>query len=57
MENTKAERLLEKVQEAQTAYWDALSELESELGCDIESTTDLGGYTVTDLIENFAEEN
>jgi hypothetical protein len=42
---------------AQTVFWEALRELEETLGddVDIDSTSDLEGRTVDDLIEEYAE--
>jgi hypothetical protein len=43
------EAMLENVMQLQHAFWDALGELEDELGVEIESTDDLAGMTVADL--------
>ena len=49
---TAEDELLEAAAEAQTAYWNALRELEEATGLDIDSTQDLAGKTVADLTEN-----
>ena len=46
------DELLEAAAEAQTAYWNALHDLEEATGLDIDSTQDLAGKTVADLTEN-----
>lgn len=46
---------LDAAKEAQTAYWDALRDLETELGCDLDDVGDLSGYTVQDLIQQYCE--
>jgi len=50
-----AEQLLERVQNAQDAYWSALSELEAETGLDLDSTRDYSGLSVDDLNEEDEE--
>jgi hypothetical protein len=47
----KAARLLDEARELQTAYWNKVSELEEELSISVDSTQDLRGMTVDDLIE------
>lgn len=47
----EAERLLEQVQTAQDAYWDALGELETHLGIELDGTRDYRGLSVDDLTE------
>jgi hypothetical protein len=50
-----AETLLDRATAAQEAYWDALRELEQDLGFDIDLDGDaLNGYTVEDLQAKFA---
>ena len=49
---TTEDELLEAAAEAQTAYWNALHDLEEATGLDIDSTQDLAGKTVADLTEN-----
>jgi hypothetical protein len=47
------EALLEAAQEAQTAYWEALHDLEAALGdIEIDGTRDLQGLTLDDLAED-----
>ena len=53
MENP-AEYLLSKAAKLQTDFWNALGELEAELGCDVDGNSDLEGATVESLKE---EEN
>ena len=43
------EALLTAAQEAQTAFWDALHELEEATGLEIDSTQDLQGWTLAAL--------
>ncbi len=47
----KSEILLEAARVAQSTFWDALSELESELDIEIDGTTDLSDSTIKSLIE------
>jgi hypothetical protein len=49
---TTEDELLEAAAEAQTAYWNALHDLEEATGLDIDSTQDLAWKTVADLTEN-----
>ncbi len=62
MSNTKTvtpemEAALLAAQEAQTAYWDALNALESELDVNLDDFTgELEGCTVEYLIEEYGEE-
>ena len=52
-----AEQLLDKAAQQQTDFWETLSQLEAELGIEIESTSDLQGMTVDDLRETYGEED
>lgn len=45
------EALLEKALRLQHDFWDALGELETALGIELESTEDLAGHTVETLTE------
>lgn len=45
------EGLLARAARLQTEFWDALCELEAELGIEIDGTSDLEGMTVEDLRE------
>lgn len=47
----RAELLLLKAQEEQTAFWDALHDLEAELDIEIDGCEDLAEKTVADLLE------
>lgn len=52
MDKAAAQMALDEVQETQTAFWNALSRLESELGgIELESTDDFIGLTLDDLLE------
>lgn len=42
--------LLESAREAQTAYWNAVRQLEESLGVDIDRARDLQSATIADLI-------
>jgi hypothetical protein len=46
------EGLLARAARLQTEFWDALGDLEAALDIEIESTRDLTGYTVEDLLES-----
>jgi hypothetical protein len=45
----RREALLYAAQLAQDAFWEALRELEEEIGVDVDSTNDLAGLTIADL--------
>jgi hypothetical protein len=47
---SEAERLLDKAARLQAEFWDALGELEGELGVDIDGTQELALVTVDDLL-------
>lgn len=47
--NLEAERLLEEAKNLQGEFWDKLSELEAEIGCDVDANTDLEDETVESL--------
>ena len=47
----EAECLLEATRVAQAEFWNSLSDLESYLGIEIESTIDLRGANIEDLID------
>jgi hypothetical protein len=49
----EAGALLVSACEAQHAYWDALRDLEGELGVDIDDIGDMEGLTVKDVIDSF----
>ena len=51
------EQFLDAAQKAQSAYWDALSELESALGVTIENSEDLSSCDVASLKEEFGDNN
>lgn len=46
----RAEKLLKEAQELQSQFWQKVSWLEQELGIEVDSTQDLQGMTVDDLI-------
>lgn len=52
MDRQKAEKLLEVVKEAQTAYWNAIGDLEMETSLEIDSTQDLSAWTLNGLLES-----
>lgn len=47
-----AERLLAAAQAAQTAFWEAVRELEAELDIEIDSSIDLNNQTIDSLLED-----
>lgn len=47
----KAGQLLEEAATLQTAFWSKLTELEAALHCDVDSTVDLDGMDVDELIK------
>lgn len=52
-DRTEAESLLLQAQLAQTAFWDAMLELETALGgIEIDDSQDLEGKTIDDLIDD-----
>ena len=48
----RAEALLQIAQETQDAFWDALSDLEAELGVDVSGDIDLSLATIDWLLEH-----
>ena len=46
------EALLDAAKEAQTAYWDALRELEEATGLEIDSTSDLQDWMIASLLKS-----
>jgi hypothetical protein len=48
-----APALLSAAAAAQTAFWQAMTALEAATGLDLESTSDLAGMTVQDLIDSY----
>jgi hypothetical protein len=59
MNRERAEQLLTEAADLQTQYWDKISELEAELGFEIESEElELSNWTVDELIKEYdSEEN
>jgi len=55
-ERKDAENAFEDVQEAQTVYWEALSQLEALTGLELDSSRDFEGLTLEDLEEDEEEE-
>jgi hypothetical protein len=51
------EGLLAKAARLQTEFWEALSALEAELGCDVDGTQELEGMTVEDLRDGDKDED
>lgn len=49
------EELLQMAAEAQTAFWGALHDLEEAIGVDVDSSKDLEGLTVDDLLQEEEE--
>lgn len=49
----KAEALLQALQVAQHAFWDALTALEDELGLEIDGNHDLSALTIDNLEDAF----
>ena len=47
----RAQRLLDRVREAQTAFWDAVSDLEAETGLSLDSSADFQDYDLDSLPE------
>lgn len=47
----EAEQLLGEAQSYQTAFWESLSRLEKSLGIEIDSSADLEGWTIDDLLK------
>lgn len=52
-----AQALLDRAAEAQTAYWDALSDLESAVGFDVDGAQELAGRTVDELVHEGDEDD
>ncbi|MFP5227554.1 MAG: hypothetical protein ACLGXA_07970 [Acidobacteriota bacterium] len=55
MDTTKADELLATARLAQTAFWEALQELEDALGVKADACRDLAEVTVDDLAEEYSE--
>lgn len=55
-ENLSDEELLEKVQETQSNFWEALGDLENALGIEIDGTQDFEQMTLEDIKELEFEE-
>ena len=55
--NDIAEALLANAARLQTEFWDAIGDLEKELGIEIDSSNDLQGVTVEDLLEETEDES
>lgn len=51
MDRETAERLLGIAAASQSEFWEELSELEAELGCEVDGTRDLSDLTIDDLLE------
>ena len=49
--HNEAQAALDAAAAAQTVYWEALSELEDLIGCEVDQNQDLAGMTVEDLKE------
>jgi hypothetical protein len=55
-ERRRQQALLKAAQEAQHTYWDALSDLETAMGLEIDlDGDDLDGYDLDSLYDTFAE--
>ena len=52
----KEQAAIDAAAEAQSAYWDAMSDLEAVLGCAVDSTQDLAGMDA-DTLRELAEED
>lgn len=56
-EKREIKKSLVRAQRAQTKYWEALQDLEAELGVDMDDVGDLENYDVDTLIEEYTTEN
>ncbi len=59
MDRQAAEAALERVRDTQSAFWDALRELEGELGRDLddEEGADFTDMTLDDLLESAGDDD
>lgn len=56
IDKVTAEAALDRVQDAQTKFWDALNELEAAIGHDLDSLRDFSEMTLDDVLSEDEDE-